>query len=39
LKERLPQDAEGKLPVHVIAMMVVTAVLFTGASIWWTLLR
>lgn len=39
LKERLPQDADGGLPTHVIVMMVATFVLFTGASIWWTFLR
>ena len=36
LKDRLPQDADGNLPGHVIVMMVTVAVCFTGASIWWT---
>jgi hypothetical protein len=39
LKDRLPQDADGKLPPHVIALMVVSAVAFTGASLWWTFFR
>jgi uncharacterized protein (TIGR02611 family) len=36
LKDRLPQDADGNLPGHVIVMMVTVAVVFTGASIWFT---
>lgn len=36
LKDRLPQDADGGIPRHVIAMMVVTAVAFTGLSLWWS---
>ena len=39
LKDRLPQDADGGLPTHVIVMMVATFVVFTGASLWWTFLR
>jgi cation:H+ antiporter len=39
LKERLPQDADGGIPNHVIAMMVVTAVAFTSLSLWWSFLR
>jgi hypothetical protein len=39
LRKRLPQDADGGLPTHVIVTMVATFVVFTGASIWWTFLR
>lgn len=39
VKERLPQDEDGKLPPTVIAGMVVTFVAATGVSIWWAFFR
>lgn len=39
VKDRLPQDADGNLPPGVIIGMIASAVLFTGASLWWTFLR
>lgn len=39
VRERLPQDADGKLPTSAIVSMVVVAVLALGGSIWFTLLR
>jgi len=37
VRARLPQDEEGKLPTHLIVMMVVTCVVATAGSIWWAL--
>ncbi len=37
VRERLPQDEDGKLPTNVIVMMVVVGVVATAGSIWWAL--
>jgi hypothetical protein len=39
VKERLPQDSDGKIPRHMIALMIVTTATFTGVSIWWSFFR
>ena len=37
VRERLPADADGRIPRHLIVLMVTTCVLATGASFWWAL--
>lgn len=39
VKDRLPQDADGKLPAHVIVSMVTVAVLATAGSVWFAFAR
>lgn len=39
VKERLPQDEDGKLPKSAIVTMVVMTVLATGASIAWVVIK
>jgi len=39
VKDRLPQDEDGKLPPTVIAGMVITFVAATGISVWWAFFR
>jgi hypothetical protein len=39
VKERLPQDSDGKIPRPMIAMMIATTATFTGVSIWWSFFR
>lgn len=39
VRERLPQDADGKLPKSTIVTMVVFCTIGIGASIWWSFLR
>ncbi len=37
VRKRLPADADGRIPRHLIVMMGATCVLATGASVWWAL--
>lgn len=39
VRERLPQDADGKLPKSTIVTMVVCCTLGIAASLWWSFLR
>ena len=39
VRERLPQDADGKLPKSTIVTMVLFCAIGIGASIWWSFLR
>ncbi len=39
VKARLPQDEAGRIPLPVIAFMVVGAVLATAGSVWFALIR
>jgi uncharacterized protein (TIGR02611 family) len=39
VKARLPQDADGRLPLIVWVMMIGSVVVFTAASVWIALLR
>jgi hypothetical protein len=39
VEERLPKDSDGKIPKSMIVMMTVTAVVFTGARLWFAFVR